>query len=164
MKLCNKLSALPAVTTDWQQALWCPDCQYYDRGVCNYPARADGNALCPWDGKELPLREVSVDPQENPEPKALGVGVCTQQESPDRSARLEQAVKDRIRQKTGGRVEVRKVEVSEGVVVVHGCAPCYYLKQLALQGVLDVLGSCGATRIELYVEVVDNPVPSGAGG
>jgi hypothetical protein len=52
---------------------------------------------------------------------------------------------------------VLKVETLDSVVVVHGCAPCYYLKQLALQGVLDVLGSLGAMRIDLNVEVTSPP-------
>jgi hypothetical protein len=42
-------------------------------------------------------------------------------------------------------------------VVVRGSAPSYYLKQLALRGVLDVLGSTGAACIELNVEVDNGP-------
>jgi hypothetical protein len=42
-------------------------------------------------------------------------------------------------------------------IVVRGRAPCYYLKQLALQGVLDVIGSVGANRIELNVQVASTP-------
>lgn len=50
------------------------------------------------------------------------------------------------------------VEVSDQVVILRGCASCYYLAQLAIQGTLDVIGSNGDRRIELNMQVV------GAGG
>jgi hypothetical protein len=52
-----------------------------------------------------------------------------------------------------------EVEVVGDRVVIRGFAPCYYLKQLLLQGVFDVLGPAGAAQIELDVEV-DNPSKS----
>jgi hypothetical protein len=33
-----------------------------------------------------------------------------------------------------------EVEVNDDAVIIRGCAPCYYVKQLALLGALDVLG------------------------
>jgi hypothetical protein len=65
----------------------------------------------------------------------------------------EQTIKHRISQRTGGRIQELEVAMSGNRVVVRGVAPCFYLKQLALQGVLDVLGSPGIARIELDIEV-----------
>jgi hypothetical protein len=45
--------------------------------------------------------------------------------------------------------------VTEDRVIVYGFVACYYHKQLALQGVFDVLGSGAALGIELHVEVID---------
>ena len=66
---------------------------------------------------------------------------------------MQQTIKQRIVQRTGGRIQMLEVEVIGRRVVVSGCAPSYYLKQLALVGVLDVLGSDDSTQIELNVEV-----------
>ena len=46
---CNKLHELPTVV--WRAATaWCPDCDYYDGGMCN-SVRRISNAACPFDGK-----------------------------------------------------------------------------------------------------------------
>jgi hypothetical protein len=74
-------------------------------------------------------------------------------EDPPRPVGLDQAIRHRIVQRTGGRIHRLEVEVIGDKVVVRGSAPSYYLKQLALRGVLDVLGSAGAACIELNVEV-----------
>ncbi len=70
----------------------------------------------------------------------------TEEEGRPRSAELEQAIKHRIVQRTGGQIRMLKVEVIGNRVVISGCASCYHLKQLALQGVLDVMGAAGATE------------------
>jgi hypothetical protein len=44
-----------------------------------------------------------------------------------------------------------EVEMVDNVVIIRGYAPCYYVKQLALQGVFDVLGSFRTSRVELNV-------------
>ncbi len=46
------------------------------------------------------------------------------------------------------------VEVIDRTVVVRGRAPSHHVKQLALVGVLDVLGSHDSMQVELNVEVV----------
>jgi|SRR6516225_10216341 len=51
-------------------------------------------------------------------------------------------------------------EGRQNAAVIGGDAPSYYLKQFALQGVLDVFGSAPAMRIELNVEVVGRPPKS----
>jgi len=38
-------------------------------------------------------------------------------------------------------------------VIVRGCTATYHSKQLALEGVLDILGSTGATQVELNIQV-----------
>jgi hypothetical protein len=85
-----------------------------------------------------------------------------EEESRPRSAELEQAIKHRIVQRTGGRIRMLEVEVIGSRVATSGCVPCYYLKQLALQGVLDVIGPVGTTQIELDVQLLVNPPRSDA--
>ena len=70
---------------------------------------------------------------------------------------LEQPIKYRIVQRTARRIQRLEVEVIDKRIVIRGRAPSYYLKQLALQGVLDVLDSEGATSIEINVEVLASP-------
>lgn len=72
------------------------------------------------------------------------------------SAEYEAMVKHRIAQRTGGRVQWLEVEVTATQVVIRGCAPSYYVKQLALRGALEALGSAAESRIELNVEVSDS--------
>ncbi len=43
--------------------------------------------------------------------------------------------------------------MAANMVIIRGYAPCYHVKQLALQGVLDVLGSFRTSRVELNVYV-----------
>jgi hypothetical protein len=70
---------------------------------------------------------------------------------------MQQSIKHRIGQRTGGRLQRLKVEVLDDTVIISGCAPSYYIKQLAILGVLDVLGVSASKRIELNVEVVADP-------
>jgi hypothetical protein len=79
----------------------------------------------------------------------------TKLERHPRLAALEQAIKLQILERTGGRIRSLEVKVADNRVAVHGCVVCYYLKQLALQGVHDVLGSRAAMGIDLnLVEVM----------
>jgi len=150
---CKKLHELPSVATEWQQTTWRPDCEYYDGGTCSNPTRTGDNTLCPFDGKALPLREAIVDPNNNRSQELLEDAVRTKLERHSRCAALEHAIKRQIVQRTGVRIQGLEVEVTEDRVIVYGCVVCYYLKQLALQGVFDVLGSGAAMGIELNVEV-----------
>jgi len=70
-----------------------------------------------------------------------------------RSMECEESIRRRIEQRTGGRIQMLEVQVVGDKVIVGGRASTYYLKQLALHGVLDVLGSGGTTQVELNVEV-----------
>jgi hypothetical protein len=66
----------------------------------------------------------------------------------------EKFIKNKVLQRTGGRIQKLEAEVIGNRVVIRGKAGCYYLKQLALQAALDALGAASAMRIELNVEVV----------
>ena len=55
-----------------------------------------------------------------------------------------------------------EVEMLNDLVVVRGCVPSYYIKQLALQGVLDVIGSARATGVELNLQVIGSTATSGS--
>jgi hypothetical protein len=153
MSPCKKLHEVPSVLMDWQQVTWCPDCDYYDRGTCGNPIRTDRNAACPFDGNPLPLREVPGEPNNDQPQKPLNVASRKGRESQPRSQGLDQAIKHQIVQRTGGRIQMLEVEMLDDAVVIRGCAPCYYIKQLALQGVLDVIGSLRTSRVELNVQV-----------
>ena len=73
------------------------------------------------------------------------------------NAELAQSIERQIVQRTWGRIHRLQVEVIDDRVVVHGCTQSYYSKQLALEGVLDVMGSNGAARVEMDVQVGASP-------
>jgi hypothetical protein len=147
---CKKLHELPCVSTEWQQTTWCPDCEYYDLGTCGNPMRGDSSAACPFDGKACPLRELSLGPNNDPQQPMDGVSRKQPEQQPV-SLGLEQAVMHQIVRRTGGRIQMLEVGMVDNVVIIRGYAPCYYVKQLALQGVFDVLGSFCTSRLELNV-------------
>ena len=153
MKLCKKLLEMHSAMTEWQQTTWRPDCEDYDLGRCVNPNRANSTAPCPLDGSPLPLLEVPVEPIGEPPLQALFVALSEEPENGPRSGAVEQAIKEQIVKRTGGRIQMLEVEIMEDCIVIRGSAPCYHLKQLALRGVLDVIGSAGDNRIELNLEV-----------
>lgn len=79
-------------------------------------------------------------------------------------AELQQAICRQVVERTGGQIRNLQVEVLDDCVVLRGCASCYYLKQLALQGVLDIVGSAIRSRIQLEVEVICCPTVPEADG
>ena len=74
---------------------------------------------------------------------------------------LERAIERQIRQRTWGRLQGLEVRARHDLVIIRGRAPSYYVKQLALQGVLELVGSAGAMRIHLHVEVGSPPTSTG---
>jgi hypothetical protein len=151
---CNKLDELPLVVTDGQQTAWRPDCEYYACGRCDNPIRRGGSAACPFDGKALPLREAPGEPNCDPQQPADAASCKRPKHQPvSLGLGLEKAIMHRIVQRTGARIKMLEVEMVDNVVVIRGYAPCYYVKQLALQGVFDVLGSSRTSRVELNVYV-----------
>jgi hypothetical protein len=73
------------------------------------------------------------------------------------SDELPLAVEDEIRRRTWGRVQRLRVDAADGRVVVRGAALSYYVKQLAIQAVLDALGPAGAAVAALEIEVETAP-------
>ncbi len=65
---------------------------------------------------------------------------------------LEEAVERQIIQRTWGRVHQLHVESLANHVVVHGYAPTYYVKQLALSAVQEL---CVTVPIDLDIQVGD---------
>jgi hypothetical protein len=79
--------------------------------------------------------------------------MSTERETGLRSPNREQAIWHQIMERTVGRIRTLEVEVIDNRVVIRGHAPSYYLKQLALQGVQDVIDPKEATIVEFNVEV-----------
>jgi hypothetical protein len=104
--------------------------------------------------------EETVDLSNGQSQTFLDAAVRTEPDRHPRCPALEQVIKRQIVQRTGLRIQGLEVEVTDDRVVVYGCVLCYYLKQIALQGVLDMLGSNAAMGIKLNVEVVGGfPMP-----
>jgi hypothetical protein len=70
---------------------------------------------------------------------------------------MQQTITRRITQRTSGRVQLLEVEVKGDTVIVRGRSPSYYIKQLALQGVLDVLAAHASMHFVHNIEVADSP-------
>jgi hypothetical protein len=68
---------------------------------------------------------------------------------------MQQTITHLIRQRTHGRIQLLEVEVNGDTVIVRGRCPSYYIKQLALQGVLDVLTASGLFQFEHKIEVAE---------
>jgi hypothetical protein len=77
------------------------------------------------------------------------------QATPNRRTELAQAIERQIVQRTWGRIHRLQVEIIDDRVVVHGYTQSYYSKQLALEGVLDVIDD--STRVELDIHVAAVP-------
>jgi hypothetical protein len=72
----------------------------------------------------------------------------------DRSlAELEEAIKRGIVERTGSRIQELEVEVTDARIEIRGRTVSFYIKQLAIQGALDVVGPAGARPIEVKVQV-----------
>ncbi|MCI0376867.1 MAG: hypothetical protein L0215_04625 [Gemmataceae bacterium] len=78
---------------------------------------------------------------------------------------LEQAIERHIKERTWGRVRRLRVEVSKERVFVFGLSSTYYVKQLAIQAVLEILssGTYPPVVIELDVAQEDAQIPRKSG-
>jgi hypothetical protein len=76
-----------------------------------------------------------------------------------RERALEQVLNRRITQRTWGRLQFR-VRLGAGRVIIQGSSPTYYLKQLALAAVREVLPSA---PVELEIRVAKAGTLSGLG-
>jgi hypothetical protein len=85
----------------------------------------------------------------------------TDQEGEMRAAELKQAlgraIERQIMRRAWGRIRALAVEVSDSQIVIRGRAPSYSFKQLAVQGVLDLIEAAGPMRIEMDDLVVESP-------
>jgi hypothetical protein len=59
------------------------------------------------------------------------------------SVQLRQDLARRVRERTGRRIRDLAIEVGSDGVVLHGRSPSYYVKQLAQQGVWEMLPGVG---------------------
>jgi hypothetical protein len=81
------------------------------------------------------------------------------QENEPRLADLEQAIKHRIVQRTCDRIHGLEVEAAEDHIIVGGRAASYHLKQLAIQGVFDVIGSRDKMQqVKIDVQIAVMPI------
>jgi hypothetical protein len=130
--------------------------------MCGIAVGTDHNTACPFDGKQLPVREAALEGHDDQPAEAPGTASCNTAAVQRESTALVQAIKRRIMVRTWGRIQSLGVEQMGGGILIRGWAPCYYFKQLALQGVRDVIGSARAIRIELNVRVPGSLATSGA--
>jgi hypothetical protein len=72
-------------------------------------------------------------------------------------AAFEQAIKDRIMARTTGRIQNLEVMVRDGQIVIRGSVGCYYLKQLAIHGLIEVVGRHGAAEVQSLIQVSKDP-------
>jgi hypothetical protein len=59
------------------------------------------------------------------------------------AVQLRQDLAQRVRERTGQRIRDLAIEVGTDGVVLHGRSPSYYVKQLAQQGVWELLPGIG---------------------
>jgi hypothetical protein len=163
LKPCKKLQELPSVTTDWQQTTWCPNCEHYHCGTCGFPVRTGTNPACPFDGQPLPLREVEVGPKGDQPQKPPKAALRKREESQGPPRALDQAIQRRIASRTGGRIQSLEVELIGSQMVIRGRAPCYHVKQLALQEAVDVIRSADEAPLELILQMEVCPATSESG-
>jgi hypothetical protein len=69
-------------------------------------------------------------------------------------ADLELAIQHRINQRTAGRIHALEVDLVADRIEIRGRAASFYLKQLAIQGVLEEANSSGiAQHFEIDVKI-----------
>jgi hypothetical protein len=69
---------------------------------------------------------------------------------------LVRAIERHIVRRAWGRIRELEVEVKDGLIFIRGFAPSYFLKQLALQGVLDLIDPAGPMRIDTNALLVQD--------
>jgi hypothetical protein len=84
------------------------------------------------------------------------VAMSTGEQGQFQSSLREEAIKQQIVERTGGRIRMPEVRLIDDRIVIRGSVPRYYHKQLVLQAVLDLIGTASATRIELNVQVLQS--------
>jgi hypothetical protein len=64
---------------------------------------------------------------------------------------LKQNILERLARRAGGRVRALEITVIENRVIISGWVTSYYLKQLVLEAVLDVVGAPGGVEFNVQV-------------
>ena len=77
--------------------------------------------------------------------------------SQGKDVELARTIEQHVDLRTWRRIHRLRVEVTDGRVVIHGHASSYYIKQLALLAVLEVLGSPTTTEAVLDIRVGSTP-------
>ena len=72
---------------------------------------------------------------------------------------LQRTLRNRILESTDGRIQLLQIDVIDGCVTVRGRVSCYYHKQLAIRGLLDVLSASNPTAIRLDIQVATAEMP-----
>src|SRR5262249_38849492 len=131
--------------------------------------RGRGHRVVPEDGRHRPGRrqdQFSDDRGEAARTQPvkgsstpMEAAMVAKEEAGQGPAELANAILRQIVQRAGARIQSLAVEVSGDRVVIRGRAASFHLKQLALQGAVDVLGRGSTTQIELDVQVVGPPGP-----
>jgi hypothetical protein len=153
MKRCKKLNELPTVATDWKQTTWCPDCEHYHGGCCDDPKRTTASGPCAFDGRELPIREVEIEVDGNMSTNCPPAPLSTNTETNTWRMDLEEEIRLKILERTWGRIQLRKIEANGNTIVISGRAPCYYLKQLAIQAALGAVDPDEPRKVEVNLDV-----------
>lgn len=122
------------------------------------PRSAGGEHVCPQDGMPLSLRVVTDSDCDSQEWECESSDV--QPEIEPCFDATEHAIRDKILQRPCRRIQALEVDVSENVVTIRGHVTCFHLKQLALQGVFDVMGAGRNYGIELNIRVEALASPS----
>ena len=78
------------------------------------------------------------------------------QENENDWAKLRESIKRRIVERTDGRIHQLEVEVTGELIVIRGQTSSFYIKQLAIEGTFDVIGTDVTRRICASVQVLDN--------
>ena len=78
--------------------------------------------------------------------------LCQDLNDPFRDPHLDRVLAMQIQERTGGFIDPLTVEVtSDRVVIVHGRIAGAYLRELAREAVLEVLGSDDWSQVELHI-------------
>ena len=156
MILCDRIAEVPPLLAESQQTICCPDCENHNCGTCSHLKYTDGDTLCFFDSGSLQFGKVIMNSNNRSSESSVSDALRESTGGLWTSA-CEESIKRRIVQRTGGRIRLLQVETIGSRVVICGSAPSYYLKQLALRGACEVLGSAALSQIEFNVEVSGSP-------
>jgi hypothetical protein len=74
-------------------------------------------------------------------------------ENPFEPVELARNIRERLARRAGGQVRAPDVTINGNRIAVSGCVRSYYLKQLLLEAVLDVVRPLDASGVDFDVQV-----------